>query len=210
LGKYEPIPAKELYIKNVDKGVYLDILDRYDDLEWIEFDNIIKHDRDFDIAYAGMKQFEGKYLVQNRVTKEIYETPQYANLFIAVNTFINYPKDTRMAYIKKMYDHLSKFNISLPTPIMAGVRTNVKQYSSCVLIDCDDSLDSITATSSAIIKYISLKSGIGINSGRIRAEGSPIRCGDAVHTGVIPFLKLFQASVKSCCLTPDMYVEILV
>lgn len=208
LGQYEPIAVKELYLKNLELGLYDDILDRYDDAEWKELDNIVDHERDFLIAYAGMKQLEGKYLVQDRVTKKIFETPQYAFILIAANVFINYPKDTRMSYVKKLYDNLSKFNISLPTPIMAGVRTPSKQYSSCVLLECADSLDSITATSGAIIKYISQKAGIGIGAGAIRAEGSSIDNGRANHTGNIPFFKLFESSVKSCCLRPDMYVEI--
>lgn len=209
LGQYEPIPVKDLYLKNVELGVYDDITDKYSTEEWDELDSIVDHERDFLIAYAGMKQLEGKYLVQDRVTKKIYETPQYAYILIAVNVFVNYPKDTRMSYIKKLYDNLSKFNISLPTPIMAGVRTPSKQYSSCVLLECADSLDSITATTGAIIKYISQKAGIGIGAGAIRAEGSSIDSGRATHTGNIPFYKLFESSVKSCCLRPDMYVEIL-
>ena len=208
LGQYEPIPVKDLYLRNVELGLYDNITDRYSDEEWAEFDNIVDHERDFLIAYAGMKQLEGKYLVQDRVTKEIFETPQYSFIMIAANVFINYSKDIRMSYVKKLYDNLSKFNISLPTPIMAGVRTPSKQYSSCVLLECADSLDSITATSGAIIKYISQKAGIGIGAGAIRAEGSSIDNGRATHTGNIPFFKLFESSVKSCCLRPDMYVDI--
>ena len=198
LGQYEPIPVKDLYLRNVELGLYDNITDRYSDEEWAEFDTIVDHERDFLIAYAGMKQLEGKYLVQDRVTKEIFETPQYSFIMIAANVFINYSKDIRMSYVKKLYDNLSKFNISLPTPIMAGVRTPSKQYSSCVLLECADSLDSITATSGAIIKYISQKAGIGIGAGAIRAEGSSIDNGRATHTGNIPFFKLFESSVKSC------------
>jgi ribonucleoside-diphosphate reductase alpha chain len=198
LGQYEPIPVKDLYLRNVELGLYDNITDRYSDEEWAEFDTIVDHERDFLIAYAGMKQLEGKYLVQDRVTKEIFETPQYSFIMIAANVFINYSKDIRMSYVKKLYDNLSKFNISLPTPIMAGVRTPSKQYSSCVLLECADSLDSITATSGAIIKYISQKAGIGIGAGSIRAEGSSIDNGRATHTGNIPFFKLFESSVKSC------------
>jgi ribonucleoside-diphosphate reductase alpha chain len=198
LGQYEPIPVKDLYLRNVELGLYDNITDRYSDEEWAEFDTIVDHERDFLIAYAGMKQLEGKYLVQDRVTKEIFETPQYSFIMIAANVFINYSKDIRMSYVKKLYDNLSKFNISLPTPIMAGVRTPSKQYSSCVLLECADSLDSITATSGAIIKYISQKAGIGIGAGAIRAEGSSIDNGRATHTGNIPFFKLFESSIKSC------------
>ena len=198
LGQYEPIPVKDLYLRNVELGLYEDITNQYSDEEWAEFDNIVDHERDFLIAYAGMKQLEGKYLVQDRVTKKIFETPQYSFIMIAANVFINYPKDTRMSYVKKLYDNLSKFNISLPTPIMAGVRTPSKQYSSCVLLECADSLDSITATTGAIIKYISQKAGIGLGAGSIRALGSSVDNGRAEHTGNIPFFKLFEAAVKSC------------
>ena len=198
LGQYEPIPVKDLYLRNVELGLYEDITNQYSDEEWAEFDNIVDHERDFLIAYAGMKQLEGKYLVQDRVTKKIFETPQYSFIMIAANVFINYPKDTRLSYVKKLYDNLSKFNISLPTPIMAGVRTPSKQYSSCVLLECADSLDSITATTGAIIKYISQKAGIGLGAGSIRALGSSVDNGRAEHTGNIPFFKLFEAAVKSC------------
>ena len=148
-------------------------------------------------AYAGFKQLEGKYLVQNRTTGEVFETPQMLYMLVAMCLFSKY-KDNRLDYVKRYYDAASTFKISLPTPIMAGVRTPTRQFSSCVVIDCDDSLDSINATSSAIVKYVSKRAGIGINAGRIRALGSEIRHGEAVHTGVLPFLKLFQASVKSC------------
>jgi ribonucleoside-diphosphate reductase alpha chain len=198
LGQYEPIPVKDLYLRNVELGLYEDITDKYSDEEWAAFDKIVDHERDFSIAYAGMKQLEGKYLVQDRVTKKIFETPQYSFIMIAANVFINYPKDTRMSYVKKLYDNLSKFNISLPTPIMAGVRTPSKQYSSCVLLECADSLDSITATTGAIIKYISQKAGIGLGAGAIRALGSSVDNGRAEHTGNIPFYKLFESAVKSC------------
>jgi ribonucleoside-diphosphate reductase alpha chain len=145
-----------------------------------------------------MEQFRGKYLVKNRVTGQFYETPQMAYMLIAMTLFRNYPKTTRLKWVKDFYDAVSLFEISLPTPIMAGLRTPQKQFSSCVLIETDDSLDSINATSSAIVKYVSQKAGIGIGAGRIRAIGSPIRNGDAAHTGVIPFYKLFQSAVKSC------------
>ena len=145
-----------------------------------------------------MEQFRGKYLVQNRATGEIFETPQVAYMMIAATLFSKYPKETRMGYIKRYYDAISRFKISLPTPVMAGVRTPQRQFSSCVLIETDDSLDSINATASSIVKYVSQKAGIGIGAGRVRAIGSKIRSGDATHTGVIPFYKLFQSAVKSC------------
>jgi ribonucleoside-diphosphate reductase alpha chain len=145
-----------------------------------------------------MEQFRGKYLVQNRATRTIYETPQMCYMVIAMTLFAGYDKNTRLTWVRDYYDAISKFELSLPTPIMAGVRTPQKQYSSCVLIETDDSLDSINSTSSAIVKYVSQKAGIGIGAGSIRAINSPIRRGDAAHTGVIPFFKLFQSSVKSC------------
>ena len=145
-----------------------------------------------------MEQFRGKYLVQNRATGEIFETPQVAYMMIAATLFSKYPADTRLKYVKDYYDAISTFKISLPTPVMAGVRTPQRQFSSCVLIETGDSLDSINATSSAIVKYVSQKAGIGIGAGSIRAVGSPIRNGDTTHTGVIPFYKMFQSAVKSC------------
>ena len=185
--------------KNVDLGYYdKSFFSVYSTEEIDQLNNYIKHDRDENITYVGMEQFRGKYLVQNRVTGEIFETPQVAYMMIAATLFGNYPKETRMKYVKEYYDAISNFDISLPTPIMAGLRTPQRQFSSCVLIETDDSLDSINATSSAIVKYVSQKAGIGIGAGNIRAINSPIRNGDASHTGVIPFFKLFQSSVKSC------------
>ena len=145
-----------------------------------------------------MEQFRGKYLVQNRSTGEIFETPQVAYMLIAMTLFSDYPEETRLQTVKDYYDAVSQHYISLPTPVMAGVRTPQRQFSSCVLIESDDSLDSINATTSSIVKYVSQKAGIGIGAGKIRAIGSPIRSGDATHTGVIPFYKLFQSAVKSC------------
>ena len=168
-----------------------------DEINWVD-DHVIQHDRDFDIAYVGMEQFRGKYLMKNRVTGDIYETPQLAMVLISMLLFAKYPADTRMKWVKEYYDALSTFDISLPTPIMAGLRSNQKQFSSCVLIETDDSLDSINASASSIVKYVSQKAGIGIGAGRIRAIGSAVRHGDVTHTGVIPFYKLFQAAVKSC------------
>ena len=148
-------------------------------------------------SYAAVKQLENKYLVQNRVTSDIYESAQFLYILVAACLFANYPKST-MDYIKRFYDATSTFKISLPTPIMSGVRTPTRQFSSCVLIETGDSLDSINATASAIVKYVSQRAGIGINAGRIRALGSPIRNGEAFHTGCIPFYKYFQTAVKSC------------
>jgi len=198
-GDYTPWPLRQLIIENVSRGVYDGgIMENYLPEEIDELDAYIKHDRDDTFTYAGMEQFRGKYLVQDRRTKEHYETPQMLYMMVAATLFINYPKETRMKYVKDYYDAISQFYISLPTPIMAGVRTPTRQFSSCVLIESGDSLDSINATATSIVKYISKKAGIGIGAGSIRAEGAKVGDGSVVHTGLIPFLKYFQSAVKSC------------
>lgn len=198
-GQFEPPHLKTHVEQLTNDGRYdQHILTDYSSAEFDQLNSYIHHERDMDFSYAAVKQLEGKYLVQNRVTKEVYESPQMLYILVAMCLFSNYPKETRLNYIKRFYDATSQFKISLPTPIMSGVRTPSRQFSSCVLIECDDSLDSINATTSAIVKYVSLRAGIGINAGRIRAVGSPIRGGEAQHTGCIPFFKLFQAAVKSC------------
>ena len=198
-GEFEPWHIKKLVARNVEIGFYdKELLTSYDEDEWSIINDFIKHDRDEELTYAAMEQFRGKYLVKNRVTNEIYETPQMAYVLIAATLFAYYPKDTRMQYVKEYYDAISTFDVSLPTPVMAGVRTPQRQFSSCVLIETDDSLDSINATTSSIVKYVSQKAGIGIGAGSIRALGSPIRNGDAYHTGVIPFYKMFQSATRSC------------
>jgi ribonucleoside-diphosphate reductase alpha chain len=196
---YNPCSLHDLVKKNVAKGFYdPDILAAYSEAEWTEIDSYIQHERDEKFAYVAMEQWRGKYLVQNRVTGEIFETPQMAYALIAATLFQNYDKSTRLHWVKKYYDQVSLGNISLPTPVMAGVRTPQRQFSSCVLIETGDSLDSITATTGSIVKYVSQKAGMGIGVGSIRAVGSPIRNGAAFHTGVVPFLKLFQSATKSC------------
>ena len=196
---FEPPCLCDIVQKNIDAGFYdPEFVELYTKEEINVLQSYIKHDRDEDLTYAAMEQFRGKYLVQNRSTGQIYETPQVAYIMIAATLFSKYPAKKRMAYVKAYYDAISTFRISLPTPVMAGVRTPQRQFSSCVLIETDDSLDSINATSSAVVKYVSQKAGIGIGAGSIRAIGSPIRSGDATHTGVIPFYKLFQSAVKSC------------
>jgi ribonucleoside-diphosphate reductase alpha chain len=198
-GQFEPIHLIDLVKKNVKAGFYdSEILNTYTKAEFNKLNSYIKHQRDDTLTYAAMEQFRGKYLVQNRVTKEIFETPQMAYMLIAMTLFQNYPKETRIKWVKDYYDAISTFDISLPTPVMAGVRTPQRQFSSCVLIETDDSLDSINATTSSIVKYVSQKAGIGIGAGRIRALGSRIRNGDAYHTGVIPFYKMFQSATRSC------------
>lgn len=198
-GDYKPWPLRQLIIENVSRGVYDGaIMENYDPDEIDELDAYIKHDRDDNFTYAGMEQFRGKYLVQDRRTKEHYETPQMLYMMVAATLFINYSKEKRIKYVKDYYDAISQFYISLPTPIMAGVRTPTRQFSSCVLIESGDSLDSINATATSIVKYISKKAGIGIGAGSIRAEGAKVGDGSVVHTGLIPFLKYFQSAVKSC------------
>jgi len=197
--QFKPLPIKEIVQKNIALGFYdAEILEKYDEHEWQLLDNFIKHERDEEMTYAAMEQWRGKYLVKNRVTGQIFETPQVAYLLISATLFSNYPKETRMKYVKDYYDAISTFDISLPTPVMAGVRTPQRQFSSCVLVETGDSLDSINATTSSIVKYVSQKAGIGIGAGSIRALGSPIRNGDAYHTGVIPFYKMFQSATRSC------------
>ena len=198
-GQFEPWHIKKLVERNIEIGFYdKELLEVYNEEEWETINNFVKHDRDEDLTYAAMEQFRGKYLVKNRVTNTMYETPQMAYVLIAATLFSHYPKETRMQYVKDYYDAISTFDISLPTPVMAGVRTPQRQFSSCVLIETADSLDSINATTSSIVKYVSQKAGIGIGAGSIRALGSPIRNGDAYHTGVIPFYKMFQSATRSC------------
>lgn len=197
-GQFEPFVLSDHIVNLVKTGIYDPILlSAYtqDDLDY--FNSKIDHNRDFNLTYAAMEQMRGKYLVKNRTNGKIYETPQTAMMCIAMTLFHSYAEDRRQ-WVVDLYNALSNFDISLPTPIMAGVRTPQRQFSSCVLIEADDSLDSINASASSIVKYVSQKAGIGIGAGRIRALGSPIRNGDTSHTGAIPFFKYFQSAVKSC------------
>ena len=198
-GEFKPWPLTDIIKKNIERGYYdPELLNTYSEAEWQELDQYINHDRDETLTYVAMEQFRGKYLVQNRVDGTVYETPQVCYMLISASLFGNYPKEERMQWVKDYYDAISTYQLSLPTPVMAGVRTSQRQFSSCVLIESDDSLDSINATTSSIVKYVSQKAGIGIGAGRIRAIKSPIRSGDAYHTGVVPFYKLFQAATRSC------------
>lgn len=198
-GEFTP-PHLFDHVKNlVSRGKYdKELLENFTEEEFEYMNSFLVHERDMNFSYAAVKQLEGKYLIQNRVSKEIYETPQMLYVLIGACLFSKYPKETRLDYIEKFYHLSSEFKLSLPTPIMAGVRTPTRQFSSCVLIETDDSLNSINATSSAIVKYISQRAGIGVNAGRIRGLGSEIRNGEAEHTGCIPFYKHFQTAVKSC------------
>ncbi len=198
-GQFEPPHLYDHLVKMVEAKRYdQHILADYSREELETINGFIDHGRDLNFSYAAVKQLEGKYLVQNRVSGEIYESAQFLYILVAACLFANYPKSTRLDFVRRFYDATSMFKLSLPTPIMSGVRTPTRQFSSCVLIECGDSLDSINATSSAIVKYVSQRAGIGINAGRIRALGSPIRNGEAFHTGCIPFYKHFQTAVKSC------------
>lgn len=202
-GQFEPPHLFDHVTKLTQEGRYdAHILQDFSKEEFDILNDYIDHNRDLSFAYAAVKQMEGKYLVQDRVTKQVFESPQFLYMLVGMCLFARYDKQydkaARLDYIKRFYDTTSTFKISLPTPIMSGVRTPSRQFSSCVLIECDDSLDSINATTSAIVRYVSQRAGIGVNAGRIRALGSPIRSGEAQHTGCIPFYKLFQTAVKCC------------
>ena len=198
-GQFEPWPLLRLVKENVNRGVYdTAILDNYTEEEIELLGSYIKHDRDDEFTYVGMEQFRGKYLVQDRRTKTVYESPQVLYMLIAATLFSQYATETRIKWVKDYYDDISTFGTSLPTPIMAGVRTSTRQFSSCVLIESDDTLESINATATSVVRYISKKAGIGINAGRIRAVDSRVGDGSIVHTGLIPFLKYFSSAVKSC------------
>ena len=198
-GRFTPPHLFEQVKKLTADGKYdAHILEDYSEDEFNELNEYIDHWRDLNLAYAAVQQMMGKYLVQDRVSKKVYESPQFLYMLVGMCLFANYDKEERMDYVKRFYDTTSKFIVSLPTPIMSGVRTPSRQFSSCVSIECDDSLDSINATSSAIVRYVSQRAGIGVNAGRIRGLGSPIRGGEAQHTGCIPFYKLFQTAVKCC------------
>ncbi len=198
-GQFEPPKLFPHVVNMVENGKYDEhLLTDYSQEDFEQMEEFLVHHRDLDFSYAAVKQLEGKYLVQNRVTGEIYESAQFLYILVAACLFAKYPVETRLKYVEGFYHAISTFKISLPTPIMAGVRTPTRQFSSCVLIECGDSLDSINAASSSIVKYVSQRAGIGINAGRIRALGSSIRNGEAFHTGCIPFFKHFQTAVKSC------------
>lgn len=198
-GQFEPPTLRQHVEKMVEDGRYdAHLFTDYSEADYEAMEGFLRHERDLNFSYAAVKQLEGKYLVQNRVTGDIYESPQFLYILIAASLFASYPNATRLDTIQKFYEAVSTFKLSLPTPVMSGVRTPTRQFSSCVLIESDDSLDSINATSAAVVRYVSQRAGIGINAGRIRAIGSPIRSGAAFHTGCIPFYKHFQTAVKCC------------
>ena len=185
--------------KCVDEGVYdKAILTNYTESEIDRMNMWIEHERDYNFTYAGIRQVMDKYLVQDRSTGDIFETPQFMYMMISATLFAEYPKESRLQYVKKYYDAISKFKINIPTPVMAGVRTPLRQFASCVLVDSDDTLPSIFSSDMAIGNYVAQRAGIGINAGRIRGINSRIRGGEIQHTGVIPFLKKFEATVRCC------------
>ncbi len=190
---------KDIVVRNINTSVYDErLITYYDDEEWDKLDSYMKHDRDFLFTYAGLRQIVDKYLVQDRSNGKLYESPQYMYMLIAAVLFKEYPKEKRLQYVKKYYDAISQFKINIPTPIMAGIRTPLRQFASCVLVDVDDSLNSIFSSDMAIGRYVAQRAGIGINAGRIRGLGSKIRGGEVQHTGVIPFLKKFESTVRCC------------
>jgi len=199
-GKMKELPHLEQHIYVcVNKEVYdNDIFNKYSKEEIDKANSYIDHDRDFLFTYAGLRQVVDKYLVQDRSSGGVYETPQFMYMMIALTIFAEYPKETRMSYVKRYYDAISKHKINIPTPIMAGVRTPLRQFASCVLVDVDDTLDSIFSSDMAIGRYVAQRAGIGINAGRIRGINSKIRGGEVQHTGVVPFLKKFEATVRCC------------
>ena len=198
-GQYEYIPLLKLILRNIRLGVYdKGILDKYSKTELKKFNTWIRRDRDLKFTYAGLRQICDKYLVQDRSTGQLYETPQDMYMMIAATLFADYPTKTRMSYVKKYYDAISQHKINIPTPVMAGVRTPIRQFASCVLVDSDDTLPSIFSSDMAIGLYVARRAGIGINAGRIRGINSKIRGGEVQHTGVIPFLKKFESTVRCC------------
>ena len=174
------------------------IIDKYSKEEWEKLNSFIDHDRDYLFTYAGLRQVVDKYLVQDRSSNKVFETPQYMYMMIAATLFQNYSQDRRLDYVRRYYDAISRHRINIPTPIMAGVRTPLRQFASCVLVDVDDTLNSIFSSDMAIGYYVAQRAGIGINAGRIRGINAKIRDGEVQHTGVVPFLKKFESTVRCC------------
>ncbi len=192
-------PLRDIVERNVEKGLYTkDLLKDYTEEEYTKLNSYLRHSRDYEFTYAGLQQVVDKYLIQDRSTGTLFETPQFMYMLIAMTLFRNYDKDKRLSYIQKYYNATSTFKINIPTPIMAGVRTPLKQFASCVLVDSDDTLDSLFASDMAIGRYVAQRAGIGINAGRVRGLGAKIRGGEVQHTGVIPFLKKFESTVRCC------------
>jgi len=199
-GRIREVPTvREHVVDMIERGVYdPELIELYDDEDYTKLESFIDHDRDYLFTYAGLRQVVDKYLVQDRSTGSVHETPQFMYLLIAASIFSKYPKETRLDYVKKYYDAISKHKINIPTPIMGGVRTPLRQFASCVLVDIDDTLDSIFSSDMAIGRYVAQRAGIGINAGRIRGINAKIRGGEVQHTGVVPFLKKFESTVRCC------------
>src|SRR6056300_1314721 len=198
-GQYDHQTLSQIIDANIERGVYDPaIREKYSETELKKLNTYIKHDRNEEFTYAGLRQVVDKYLCQDRSSGQIYETPQFMYMMIAATLFAEYPKETRLQYVKRYYDATSLFKVNIPTPVMAGVRTPIRQFASCVLVDVDDTLPSIFSSNSAIGYYIAQRAGIGINAGRVRAINSKIRGGEVAHTGVVPFLKVYEATVRSC------------
>ena len=199
-GLIEDIPPLSEHINDcIERGVYdSGILDKYSEEEIATLSGYIEHSRDYLFTFAGLRQVVDKYLVQDRSNGMVFETPQQMYMMIAATLFANYPQENRLSYVKRYYDAISRHRINIPTPIMAGVRTPLRQFASCVLVDIDDTLDSIFSSDMAIGKYVAQRAGIGINAGAIRGINSKIRGGEVQHTGVVPFLKKFESTVRCC------------
>ncbi len=198
-GEYNAITLQQNINVNIERGVYdKEILEKYTEDEIATLDRYIHHKRDENFTYAGLRQVVDKYLCQDRSSGQIFETPQFMYMMIAATLFANYPAETRMHYVRRYYDATSLFKVNIPTPVMAGVRTPVRQFASCVLVDSDDTLDSIFASDMSIGRYTAQRAGIGINAGRIRGVNAKIRGGEVAHTGIVPFLKKFEATVRCC------------
>jgi ribonucleoside-diphosphate reductase alpha chain len=198
-GSYDPPKLYQIVKTNVAAGMYTEeLLDWYTEAEWNIIDLFIDHTKDEEYTYAAIAQLTEKYLVQNRATGQIYETPQVRYAIAAATAFHNEPKDKRLKYVKEYYECASDGHFTLATPVLAGLGTNTRQFSSCVLITSDDTLDSIFAAGEMMAKYASKRAGIGLEIGRIRPLGAPIRNGEIKHTGMIPFLKKWFADLRSC------------
>jgi ribonucleoside-diphosphate reductase alpha chain len=209
-GQYKPPRLYEIVKKNVEVGAYTpELLEWYTEAEWDIIDLFIDHEKDEKYSYAAIAQLIEKYLVQNRATGKVYETPQVRYAIAAATAFHMEAKDVRLKYVKDYYESASDGQFTLATPVLAGLGTNTKQFSSCVLISVDDTLDSIFASGEMMAKYAAKRAGIGLEIGRVRPMGAPIRGGELKHTGILPFMHKWYRDLRSCCVTPETWVEIL-
>lgn len=209
-GEYDPPSLYQIVQRNVELGMYTkELLDWYTEDEWNSIDAFIDHSRDENYTFAAIAQLCEKYLVQNRSNNKIYETPQVRYAIAAATAFHSEHSDKRLKYVREYYECASEGHFTLATPVLAGLGTTTKQFSSCVLISSDDTLDSIFAAGEMMAKYASKRAGIGLEIGRVRPLGAPIRNGEIKHTGLIPFLKKWYGDLRSCCVTPETWVEVL-